>query len=258
MTANQSPSVVNKVALVTGGARRVGRAVALKLAEAGMNVAITYQRSREEAAEVVARIEALGRRGLAIAADLSQPDADAVIASALMAGFERLDALINNASSFAPTPWGKVGAADYDLNQAVNARAPLRLIQRFAPLLGAHHDSRDPDSAGRVVNFIDIHVMGEPLKHYLAYNASKAALMEITSSCAIELAPRVTVNAIAPGVIEWAESYTEAERRAYMTRVPLGRPGTPEDAARAVLFLVRDASYCTGQILRLDGGRFLT
>src|SRR5579885_2566697 len=231
MTSGMSPSLMNKVALVTGGARRVGRAVALTLAEAGLDVAITYQRSREEAAEVVARIEALGRRGLAIAVDLAHPEADAVIVSAIMERFDRLDALINNASSFAPTPWGVISAADYDLNQAVNARAPLRLIQRFAPLLGAHHHPGDPDSAGRVVNFIDIHVMGAPL---------------------------VTVNAIAPGVIEWAESYTEAERRAYMTRVPLGRPVTPEDAARAVLFLVRDASYCTGQIIRLDGGRFLT
>lgn len=250
--------MVSKVALVTGGARRVGRAVALKLAEAGMDVAITYQRSRDEAAEVVARIEALGRRGLAIAVELAHPEADSVIAAALQARFDRLDALINNASDFEPTPWGQVSVADYDRNQAINARAPLRLIQRFAPLLAAHHDPNDPDSPGRVVNFIDIHVMGEPLKHYLAYNASKAALMEITATCAIELAPRVTVNAIAPGVVDWAESYSEAEQRAYMTRVPLGRPGTPEDAARAVLFLVRDASYCTGQILRLDGGRFLT
>jgi len=108
------------------------------------------------------------------------------------------------------------------------------------------------------VNFIDIHVMGEPLRHYAVYNCSKAALMEITATCAIELAPRITVNAIAPGVVAWAESYDEAMRRDYMTRVPLARPGTPEDAAAAVLFLVRDASYCTGQVIRLDGGRFLT
>jgi pteridine reductase len=258
MTTTPFPSMVNKVALVTGGARRVGRAVALKLAEAGMDVAITYYRSREEAAEVVARIEALGRRGLAIAVELAHPEADGVIAAALQARFDRLDALVNNASDFKPTPWGQVTVADYDHYQAINARAPMRLIQRFAPLLAAHYNPRDPDSPGRVVNFIDIHVMGEPLKHYLAYNASKAALMEITATCAIELAPRVTVNAIAPGVVDWAESYSEAEQRAYMTRVPLGRPGTPEDAARAVLFLVRDASYCTGQVIRLDGGRFLT
>ena len=100
--------------------------------------------------------------------------------------------------------------------------------------------------------------MGEPLAGYMAYNASKAALREVTMTAAVELAPRVTVNAVAPGVVAWADSYSQGQRRAYLEKVPLGRPGTPEDAAAAVLFLVRDAGYCTGQILRLDGGRLLT
>lgn len=247
-----------KVALVTGGARRVGRAIAMELANAGMDVAITYNRSHAEAAEAVAHIEKMGRRAMAIQVELAQADCAERIFEAFGARFDRLDALVNNASVFDPTALAEVTVADYDRNQAINARAPLMLIRKFAPLLGRDYDPKDPGSPGRIVNFIDIHVMGEPLPGYIAYNCSKAALMEITASCAIELAPRITVNAIAPGVVEWAAAYTDEERRRYMTRVPLERPGTPRDAAAAVLYLVRDGSYCTGQIIRLDGGRFLT
>jgi pteridine reductase len=248
----------DKVALVTGGARRVGRAVALTLAREGMHVAITYNQSRVEAEDVLRELSTLGREGLAIQVDMAEPNSADYVYSEFTARFNRLDALINNASIFDPCAFGSITVAEYNRNQAINARAPLMLMQRFAPMLAAHYDPEIPGSPGRIVNFIDIHVMGEPLRHFGAYNASKAALMEITSTCAIELAPRVTVNAIAPGVVAWADSYSEEMKQDYMTRVPLARPGTPEDAATAVLFLVRDASYCTGQIIRLDGGRFLT
>lgn len=247
-----------KVALVTGAARRVGRAIAVRLAEAGMDIAFTYNRSTDAARTLKQEVETMGRRCLAVQVDNALPDAPATIFGAVTAYFDRLHVLVNNASTFDPTPFGQITAETYDHNQAVNARTPLMLIQHFAPLLAAHYDPADPASPGRVVNFIDIHVMGQPLRHYLAYNTSKAALLEITSTCALELAPRVTVNAIAPGVVEWAENYSTAERSDYMTRVPLARPGTPTDAAAAVLFLVDEGSYCTGQIIRLDGGRFLT
>ncbi|MGE0388397.1 MAG: SDR family oxidoreductase, partial [Gammaproteobacteria bacterium] len=191
-------------------------------------------------------------------ADLGDPDAPARIIDAVGSAFERLDALVNNASSFDPTPFGSIRLENWERDMAVNARAPLFLIQGLAPLLGAHYDPADPASMGRIVNFIDIHVLGEPLVGYSAYNASKAALMEITATCAMELAPKITVNAIAPGVIEWAESYSAEVRNLYMRRVPLARPGTPEDAGSAVLYLVRDAHYCTGQVIKLDGGRCLT
>ncbi|MEZ5446065.1 MAG: SDR family oxidoreductase [Gammaproteobacteria bacterium] len=250
--------LVDQVALVTGGARRVGRAVALALAKAGMHVAITYNQSRAEADEVVTAITALGRCAFALQVRMEDVDAAEQMYRALNSRFDRLDVLVNNASIFDPSPFGTITVEQYDRNQAINARAPLMLIQKFAPMLCAHYHSDDPSSPGRIVNFIDIHVMGEPLQHFAAYNSSKAALMEITSTCAIELAPRVTVNAIAPGVVAWADSYSEEMKREYMTRVPLARPGTPEDAAAAVLYLVRDAAYCTGQIIRLDGGRFLT
>jgi len=250
-------SLEGRVALVTGGAKRVGAAIALKLADAGMDVAITYCSSKDEAQEVVERIKAMGREALSIEADFAEPGAIDAVDAAFSGKFARLDALVNNASIFAPASLDEISAETFHRNMTINALAPLLLIQRFADRLGAHHDADDPTSPGRVINFIDIHVMGEPLTGYTAYNASKAALMEITHSLAMELAPRVTVNALAPGVVAWAEQYTEQMKRDYLQRVPLARPGTPDDAADAALFLVRDANYCTGQIIRLDGGRLL-
>lgn len=254
----QAAGIHGKVALVTGGAKRVGRAIALKLAAAGMDVAITYRTSGREARDTLAEVRALGRRALDIRVDLAKPQAASAVYRAFRKEFGRLDALVNNASFFSPSPLAKVTRGDFSRNMAVNALAPLMLIQQFAPMLAAHADVNHPESLGRIVNFIDIHVMGQPLKGYVAYNASKAALEEITMTLAMELAPKVTVNALAPGVVAWAESYTPRQREVYLRRVPLARPGTPEDAAAAALFLIRDAHYCTGQIVRLDGGRFLT
>ncbi len=248
----------SKVALVTGGAKRVGKAIALKLAAAGMDVAITYRTSSDEAREVVEQIETMGRRSLAIQVDLAEPDGAQQVYDCFTRAFDRCDALVNNASCFDPTPFGEITAESFDRNMAVNARSPLLLMQLFADLLGGNYDEDDPSTMGRIVNFIDIHVMGQPLKRYAPYNCSKAALMEATMTLSLVLAPKVTVNALAPGVVAWAESYTDKMRENYMKRVPLNRPGTPEDAATAALFLIRDAHYTTGQIIRLDGGRLLT
>ncbi len=249
--------LAGKVALVTGGAQRVGRAIALALAKAGMDVAITFNTSENLAQQVVDQIERLGRRARAIKLDLARFDPEEFVQQ-FSERFERLDALVNNASVFGPSPFGQITRGFFDHTLMVNACAPLLLIQAFAPMLGAHYDPSDPSSPGRVVNFIDIHVLGEPLKGFAAYNASKAALMEITASCALELAPKVTVNAVAPGVVAWAEINTPKQREEFMARIPMARAGTPEDAASAVLFLVRDANYCTGEILKVDGGRLLT
>lgn len=247
-----------KVALVTGGARRVGRAVALKLAKAGYDLAITYRTSSDAANEAVEVIQALGRQAMAIQVDLSQPEAADHVHRLFTQGFDRLDALINNASFFEACPLRSVTDTLFDKAMAVNARAPLLLIRKFAPLLAAGGDFDEPHTLGRIVNFVDIHVMGQPLPGYVAYNASKAALYEITMTLSQELAPLITVNGIAPGVVAWPDAYSDEERRQYLKRVPLGRAGTLDDAATAVLFLVRDAHYCTGQIVKIDGGRLLT
>ena len=250
--------MIDKVALVTGAGRRVGRAVALRLARLGMDVAITCHTRVDDARQTVADIEELGRRACCVQVDLGQPGAVEEVYRQVTAHFDRLDVLVNNASRFTRSPIGSIEPGDFDQEMAVNARTPLMLIQRFAAMLGQHHDTQDPSSAGRVVNFIDMHVTGQPLKAHAVYNASKAALLEITRTCAVELAPKITVNAIAPGVVVWAESYTDQQRRKYLQRVPLDRPGTPEEAADTVGFLVGDAHYCTGQVIRLDGGRWLT
>lgn len=253
-----APQGAGRVALVTGGAIRVGRAVAVRLAQAGLDVAITYRSSQAQAASAAEEIRALGRRCHLIHADFEDAAAVEHVHEQVSAACGRLDVLVNNASVFDATPLGTLTHEAFDRQMKVNALAPLMLMQKFAPMLAARHRAGDAASTGRIVNFIDIHVMGQHLKGYMAYNVSKAALMEATMTAALELAPAVTVNAIAPGVVAWAESYTPEARQAYMRRVPLARPGTPEDAAAAVKFLACDAHYCTGQIIRLDGGRFIT
>jgi pteridine reductase len=259
MSTNKSDDIPSpRVALITGGARRVGAATALELARQGMDIAITCLQSTAEAKITAAAIRDIGRRCLIITTDLARDDAAEVIDQALHEQYDRLDVLVNNASIFEPSPLETLSAAALDRQMAINARTPVLLMQRLAAKLGAHYHADQPASAGRIINFIDIHVMGQHLKGFMAYNMSKAALMEATMTAALDLAPKVTVNAIAPGVVAWAESYTPEARQAYMRRVPLARPGTPQDAAAAVKFLACDAHYSTGQIIKLDGGRFLT
>ncbi len=249
---------MNKVALITGGAKRVGRAVAINLAKAGMDIAFTWHTSENETKSLEQEITGLGQKVLAIQVDVSQPNAVEIIVEKLTQKFKRLDALINSASCFESTTMGSVTVQQFEQTMAINARFPLMLTQALAPLLAENYSSNKPHSTGRVINFIDTHVLGEPLRGYISYNTTKAALREITSSCALELAPEITVNAIAPGVVAWASFYTEEKKKEYLERVPLGRVGTADEAASAVRFLVQDAHYCTGQIIKIDGGRHLT
>lgn len=243
----------DKTALVTGAAKRVGRAIALRLAQEGMHVAFTYNTSSTEAQETAHRIEQLSRRAHAIQADLTQPDAIDRVFDAFSQRFGSLYALVNNASLFLPTPLGQITPDSFHRHIAVNALAPLLLTQRFAPLLAASYKPDDPATAGRIVNLLDT----QPHRNHAAYNASKAALMQITQTTALELAPKITVNAVAPGVVDWAPGSTPEQQHRYLARVPLNRAGTPEDAAATVAFLIRDAHYCTGQTIRVDGGRSL-
>ena len=244
-------NLTDKVALVTGGARRVGRAVALRLAEAGCHVMITFNTSADEAAQTVADITALGRRAWCAKIDLASPSAPRQIVRHLKRGADRLDVLVHNAAVYRPTPWGKLTREDWYEHIRVNATAPVMITQALADLLAA-------DGGGRVIHFLDAHLLDHSRRNYLAYSVSKAALLEATHCLAREMAPHVTVNAIAPGVVDWAEDMTAKQRKAYLQQIPLGRAGTVDDAAGAVLFLARDADYLTGQIIRLDGGRTLT
>ena len=240
----------NRVALVTGGARRVGRAIVEKLASGGFDIAFTYLGSEADARSLTTAVEALGCRCLAIRADLTDLPAGAdQVARATLERFSRLDVLVNNASIYQPTPLAESTLADARRMSAVHLEAPLLLCQRFETTLRA--------SRGHVINMVDL-LAERPWPQYLAYCASKAALWNLTLALARELAPQVTVNGIAPGVVEWPQGYPELEREKYLKRVPLGRAGTPREVAELVHFLCTSGTYITGQIIRLDGGRSIT
>lgn len=234
-------------ALITGGARRVGRAVALHLAQLGWDIAITYNTSADDAASLAERIEGLGRECVIIEADFTNPlAASARVAEIVVQRFARLDLLLHNASLYRRA---RLLEADLDLLRqltAIHVETPLLLTQKLAPLLRA--------SGGSVIVMSDQQIQ-RPGKTYAAYVVSKAAITHAVRSLARELAPEVTVNAIAPGVVAWPEDMPEAARRKYLKRVPLARAGTPQDVAQLVEFLCTRGRYITGQTLRLDGGR---
>lgn len=232
-----------RVALVTGGAKRVGRAIVETLAGEGFSVVFTYNSSEAEAAELARRLDAQ-----AIKADLSDPVAASKEIRATFAG-GRLDVLVNNASLYHPARLAETTPDLMRRLMAIHYEAPLLLAQAFEPMLRA--------SRGHIINMLDL-LVERPWPRYMPYCASKAALANLTLSLARELAPEVTVNGIAPGVVEWPPDYPEAEKQKYLKRVPLQRPGTPQDVANLVHFLATGGAYITGQIIRLDGGRSIT
>jgi pteridine reductase len=239
-----------RVALVTGGARRVGRAIVDRLADAGFDVAFTYLDSEDEARQFQDDLTARGRSALAIRADLTDlPVGVDTVAREFIAKFNRLDVLVNSASLYHAADLKSTDLALMRRLFTIHVEAPLLLCQRFAADLRA--------SQGHVINMVDL-LAERPWPQYLAYCASKAALANLTLGLARELAPEVTVNGIAPGVVEWPDGYPESEKEKYLQRVPLARSGSPGDVAEAVLYLCTTGSYITGQILRLDGGRSIT
>lgn len=238
-----------KVVLVTGAARRVGAEIARCLHAAGATVGLHYRRSAGEAEEL-ARALCTERAGSAftLQADLLEPGAAEALVSAAVARHGRLDGLVNNASSFFPTPVGQISEAAWVDLLGSNLKAPLFLMQAAASALTA--------AGGAVVNIVDIHAE-RPLAGYPVYSAAKAGLLGLTRAMAIELAPRVRVNGVSPGAIAWPEDgqFSEAERVAIEEHALLRRSGSPADVAGAVRFLLFEAPYVTGQILAVDGGR---
>jgi pteridine reductase len=241
------------VALITGSARRIGAAIARSLHAAGYDLVLHYRNSRSDLDALASVLEAARPDStLKVAADLTQFDRLPEIVAQSIGRFGRLDALVNNASSFHPTPLGTVTPAQWDALFASNARAPFFLAQAAAPHL--------TEARGAIVNIADIY--GErPLREHTVYSMAKAALVMMTKSLALELGPQVRVNAVSPGAILWPEDgstdgITPAQR-AMLERTPLARTGTPEEIAEAVRWLLQDARYCTGQVLHLDGGRLL-
>jgi len=250
--------VARPVALVTGAAHRVGAAVALELAAAGFDLVLTcHTRSAELEITAQAARDAAAASGGACSVELHRVDFADIAAvgafAAELAGRDRCDALIHNASVYEPSPLGSITDDELVRQYRVNAVAPLLLTQAAGELLRRS----TLVGGGAVVCFSDIHVLGRPRLRFAAYSMSKAALTQMVEGLARELAPQVRVNAIAPGVVAWPDDTPAAERERYELRIPLRRPGTPEDAAKLVRWLVLDATYVTGEIIRLDGGRWL-
>lgn len=243
------------VACVTGGARRVGRAIALELARRGCDLAVTYRRSGDAAGRLLGDAAAFGASVRVDRLELDDPEEVEAYGAALGAS-SRVDILVHNASLYASTPLADQTAEGALRMFRVNALGPMLLTKQLAARLAAS----PLNGGGAVVGMADIHAMGLPRSGFAGYAMSKAALVEMIRSLARELAPRVRVNGVAPGVVAWPEEGHESDERAqeaYLKRVPLGRAGTPEDAAATVAWLALDAAYVTGQIIRLDGGRSL-
>lgn len=251
MKVSQStPMPRGMTVLVTGAARRVGAAMARRFHAEGFNVAIHYRRSSEEADKLAAELNR-HRPGSAITlgADLLQVDQLEGLIHETLEAFSRLDLLINNASSFYPTPVGQIRQADWDDLMGSNLKAPLFLSQAAAAALR--------QTGGSIINIVDVHAL-RPLKDHPVYSVAKAGLAMLTQSLARELGPEIRVNGVAPGAVIWPEDITPERRRHILERTALKRPGSPEDVAETALFLALRAPYITGQIINVDGGRSLT
>ena len=238
-----------RVALVTGGAKRVGRAIVERLAGEGFDIAFTFQSSDAAARQLIAALKRRGCRAIGIAVDLTQADAATIVADQVRAGFDRLDVLVNSASIYQPSSLKEVTAEQMSRFWMIHVCAPMLLCRELGTMLRR--------SRGHVVNMVDL-LAEKPWPRYLGHCASKAGLWNLTLGLAKELAPEVTVNGIAPGVVEWSGAETAQTRAKYLRRVPLGTEGSPRDVAEWVRFLHEDGRYITGQIIRLDGGRSAT
>jgi pteridine reductase len=236
------------VAVVTGGGRRLGRSIALALAQAGCHLAITYRRSADEAHDTAATVRSAGVQAIALQANLAQAaDVEAILQSTL-AAFARLDILIANAGSFRRTPIATVAEADWDEMIADNLRTAFLCAHRFGLHMLTH-------GGGTIVTLADVAGV-RPWADYLPYSIAKACVIALTQALAEELAPPVRVNAIAPGPVLFPEQHDSALRRRESARTLLRREGQPSNIADAVLSLVRN-DYVTGAVLPVDGGRLL-
>jgi pteridine reductase len=243
-------SVIAKTVLITGGARRIGAVIARALHQAGMNIALHYRSSRQAAETLSAELNAQRPDSiLLLQADLQDAGSLTALVEQAAARWHGLDLLVNNASSFYPTPLESATEAQWDEVLASNLKAPFFLAQAAAPYLRKKQ--------GTIVNMADIHAQ-HPLRQHTIYCVAKAGLVMLTQSLARELAPAVRVNAIAPGAILWPEhGASETTQANILSRIALQRAGTPEEIASTLLFLIRDGSYITGQIIAVDGGRTL-
>jgi pteridine reductase len=240
----------DKVVLITGGARRVGAEVAQTLHAAGMRVVLHYRSSRADADRLAGALNAArANSAVLVAGDLLDTKQIPGIVDTAARAFGRLDVVVNNASSFYPTPIGEATDKHWDDLIGTNLKAPFFLSQAAAPFLRK--------TGGCIVNMADIHA-DRPIRRYPIYCAAKAGVVALTKSLARELGPEVRVNAVAPGTILWPEgeaAVTDVQKHEMLARIPLKRSGEPADIARTILFLIRDGTYINGQVIAVDGGR---
>ena len=244
-----SQNMTGKVVLVTGSAKRVGAAIARRLHEAGASVMLHYNAGQAEAQALQGALNALrGESAATVRADLNNAVELSEVIRCTVTRFGQLDVLVNNASTFYPTPVGEIEESDWDNLMGVNLRAPLFLAQAAVQHLRK--------SGGCIINIADIHAE-RPLKNYVVYSIAKTGLVGLTRALARELGPEIRVNAVSPGPVLWPEDETfdELTRQRIVSSTLLKRAGEPDDVARAVHYLVVDAPYVTGQVLSIDGGR---
>ena len=240
--------IEGKVALVTGAAKRVGRSIALALAERGAELVIHYRDSEREAQAVVALAKRAGGKPVAVRADLSIPGETTRIVETATQAFGRIEILVNSAAIFYRTPFEKLTGEDWDRFLNVNLRAPFLLCRQVGEIMLRQ-------GQGKIINLADIAGM-KAWAEYIPYSVSKAGMISLTQGLAKALAPSVQVNAIAPGAILLPEGTTAEEREQAIRRVPLKRLGSPEDIARAAVYLIEN-DFITGEVLTLDGGQHL-
>ena len=251
MSENDSnQNTQNKVALITGGVRRIGAEIATTLHSEGFNLALHYRNSRSEAQTLQKELNAIRADSvILIQADLHITHGLNTLVKSTVENLGRLDAIVNNASSFYPTPINKASEQDWDDLIGSNLKAPFFLAQAAAPAL--------KQSKGCIVNIVDIH-SERPLKEHPIYCMAKAGLAMMTKSLAKELGPEIRVNGVSPGAILWPENdMDELTQQRIVSRNFLKRQGNPSDIAQTVLFLIQKAPYITGQIIAVDGGRSL-
>ena len=250
LSTTQPGTLQDKVVLITGAAHRIGAQIARLLHAQGARLVLHYRSSREAAHKL--QEELLDYRKdsvILVQSDLMDSKKLPVVVRNAVSAWDRLDVLVNNASSFFPTAVGSVSERQWEDLIGTNLKAPFFLSQAAAPHLAEHN--------GCIVNIVDIHA-DRPLKNYPVYSMAKAGLVMLTKALACELGPEVRVNAVAPGAILWPENdMDDITKQRIISRTILKRRGNPDDIARAVLFLVRDAAYTSGHVLTVDGGRSL-
>lgn len=240
----------HKVVLITGAAHRIGAITAKYLHQAGYNIILHYLSSRSPAQALQKELNEKRENSVVLVqADLLANNALTALAKEAYNAWQRLDVLINNASTFYRTPIGSANDQHWDDLFGTNVKAPFFLSQAAAPFLRKTH--------GCIINMVDIHAR-RPLKEYSIYSMAKAALETMTKALARELGPDIRVNGVAPGAILWPDNLDEVTKQRIVSKTFLKRKGEPDDIAKAIRFLVEDAPYMTGQILSIDGGRSLS